>query len=358
MKSLRSTLALVVALLPAIATADKSKVVGTASIDMDNKAQARTFVSELWFEAAPGAKVESFAVRPPLRAIEIARNAKPDPNQPKRPLIVVSHGNWGTRYSQGWLSIRLVRAGHVVLSTSHPGTLGDDQSVAGRLRLWDRSRDVSFALTEVLKDRKWSALIDENRIAFVGHSFGGWVGVSLAGGMFDPAAQRVACEKSTQKDFYCDGTLKDDIRGIHTADAAESFKDARFKAFYIMAAGPAPGFSADSLKSISAPFVVDTAQVDEILEAGASSSALARLIPAAKEIVRPVGHFAYVPECKWLVGPLLARVAGTPICNDPSGVDRGEVHKQVADDVIAFFNRHLKASPASIGSNTPGRSGI
>lgn len=76
-------------------------------------------------------------------------------------------------------------------------------------------------------------------------------------------------------------------------------------------------------------------------EPGANSSTLARRIPGAKEVVRPVGHFAYVPECKWVIGPILARVAGTPICNDPGGGDRGLVHKQVADDAIAFFNRHL-----------------
>ena len=338
------------AAIPASAV-DRTRPVGTASIEMEDTAHARKFTSELWFAAAPGAKVEDFAVRPPLRALAIARNAEPAANQHKRPLIVVSHGNWGTRYSQGWLAVRLVDAGYVVLSTSHPGTLGDDQSVAGRLRLWDRSRDVSFALTEVLKHPKWSALIDENRVAFVGHSFGGWTGISLAGGKFDPLAQRTFCERSPAKDFYCDGTLKDDITGIPMADAAESFKDTRFKAFYIMATGPGQGFSEDSLTSIAVPFVVDTARADEILEAAANSSTLARRISGAREILRPVGHFAYVPECKWLIGPLLARVAGIPICNDPRGVDRGLVHRQVADDVIAFLGKHLLAAEGDASPN-------
>ena len=341
-KTLASILLFLYAALPTVIAAEESrKPVGTASIAMKNPIDSRAFVSEFWFEAATGSSVEGFAVRPPLRAIEIARNAEPAPHQHKRPLVVVSHGNWGTRYSQGWLSIRLVNAGFVVLSTSHPGTLGEDQSIAGRLRLWDRSRDVSFALTELLKHPKWSSMIDETRIAFAGHSFGGWTGVSLAGGKYDPAAQRTFCEKSPAKDFYCEGTLKDDIDGIKTSDAAESFRDSRFKAFYLMATGPGQGFSLESLGSIDVPFMVDTAKADEILEPTANSSALARLIPGAKEIVRPVGHFAYVPECKWLIGPLIARFAGTPICTDPAGVDRGLVHKQVAEDAIAFFNAHL-----------------
>lgn len=349
MRILSVVLGLVVAAFHcAPAEAESAEPVGTASIEV-NAGAHRNFTSEFWFEAAPGEKVEGFAVRPPLRAIQIARNAQPAPNQGKRPLIVISHGNWGSRYSQGWLAIRLVNAGFVVFSTSHPGTLGDDQSVAGRLRLWDRSRDVSSALTELLRQPKWSGLIDEDRIGFIGHSFGGWTAVSLAGGKYDPVVQRTFCEKALSKDFYCEGTLKDDISGVSMSDAADSFKDSRFRAFYIMASGPGQGFSPESLKSIGSPFVVDTAKADEILEPKTNSSRLAAQIPGAREIVRPVGHFAYVPECKWLIGPILARIAGTPICDDPSGVDRAAVHEQVAADVIAFFTGQLSNKRSSAG---------
>ena len=141
--------------------------------------------------------------------------------------------------------------------------------------------------------------------------------------------------------MYCEGTLKDDIAGIPAKDAGESFRDARIKAFYIMASGPGHGFVGESLKSISVPFVVDTAQFDESLEPLANSTAMARQIPGAREVTRPVGHFAYVPECRWLIGPILTSVAGLPLCNDPQGVDRAQVHKQVVPDVIAFFDKTL-----------------
>ncbi|MGQ0681143.1 alpha/beta hydrolase family protein [Bradyrhizobium sp.] len=332
----------VAAVLCTAAAAQDGKPAGTASIAV-NAGAPRAFTGEFWFEAAPGERVEGFAPRPPLRAIPIARNARPAPDRGRRPLIVISHGNWGGRYSQGWLAIRLVHAGFVVLSTSHPGTLGDDQTVAGRLRLWDRSRDVSSALGELLGHSSWSALIDADRIGFVGHSFGGWTGVSLAGGRYDPQIQRESCMRMARPDPYCESTLKDDINGVAVSDARDSFRDSRFKAYYIMASGPGQGFSAESLASIDVPFVVDTAKGDEILEPEANSSRLARLIPGAREIIRPVGHFAYVPECKWLIGSMLARIAGAPICDDPGGVDRAAVHEQIAADVIAFFNARLSS---------------
>jgi predicted dienelactone hydrolase len=287
-----------------------------------NPATGRKVITELWFKATPSSKIEWFSPRAPLRSIPIARNADLQLPLRKRPLIVISHGNWGSRFSQGWLALEMVKAGYAVLSTSHPGTVGEDQTIAGRYRLWDRSSDVSFALDEVLKHPKWTPLIDETRIGFVGHSFGGWTGVSLAGGLYDPARQRAFCENAKKKDFYCDGTLKDDIAGISVADAGASFKDGRIKAFYIMGSGPGQGFAADSLKAITAPFVVDTAQFDEILDPVSNSTNLAGQIPSAKELVRSVGHFAYVPECRWLVGPMLTKLAGLPLCDDPKGVDR------------------------------------
>jgi predicted dienelactone hydrolase len=318
--------------------------VGTATLELENKSMDRKVTIELWFKSVPDAKIVWFSPRLPLRSIPIARDADPHLRVRKRPLIVISHGNWGTRFSQGWLALELARAGYVVLSTSHPGTAGDDQTVAGRYRLWDRSRDVTFALDEVLKNPRWLALIDENRIGFAGHSFGGWTGVSLAGGKYDPARQRAFCDNAQSRDFYCDGTLKDDIAGVPAEDAGHSFRDDRIKAFYIMGSGPGQGFAPDSLKSINAPFVVDTAEFDEILDPVSNSADLARQIPGAREVVRPVGHFAYVPECRWLIGQILTKVARLPLCDDPKGVDRALVHKQVARDVVSFFDRSLAGS--------------
>ena len=213
-------------------------VVGTATLDLVHRPTGRKVTSELWFKASPNTKIGWFSPRLPLRPIPIARNAEPQRPLRKQPLIVVSHGNWGSRFSQGWLALELVKAGYVVLSVSHPGTIGDDQTAAGRYRLWDRSRDVSFALDEVLANGKWAALIDASRIGFVGHSFGGWTGVSLAGGRYDPARQRAFCRDAERKDLYCEATLKDDIAAMPAQDAEDAFRDDRIKAFYIMGSGP------------------------------------------------------------------------------------------------------------------------
>ena len=65
--------------------------------------------------------------------------------------------------------------------------------------------------------------------------------------------------------------------------------------------------------------------------------------------MRPVGHFAYVPECRWLVGSVLTTIAGCRLCDDPAGVDRSLVHRQATQDVVAFLVATL-AGPRSVGS--------
>jgi predicted dienelactone hydrolase len=318
------------------------RTVGATTIELDDQSKSRRFPVELWYEPVAGAKTEQFSFRAPLRPITVARGADARRDVGKRPLVVISHGNWGTRYSQAWLALKLIDAGYVALSTSHPGTMADDQSVAGRYRLWDRATDVSFALDQILRNPKWSALVDEQRIGFVGHSFGGWAGVSLAGGRYDPLRQRAFCKQWPKRDAYCDATLKDDVSGMPAADASGSFRDPRIKAYYIMGSGPGRGFSEESLRSIDTRFVVDTAQLDEILAPQESSGLLARLIPGAREITRPIGHFAYVPECRPIIGSILTRVAGIPICDDLGGLDRAAVHRQMARDVIEFFAAELR----------------
>ena len=116
-------------------------------------------------------------------------------------------------------------------------------------------------------------------------------------------------------------------------------KDGRIKAFYMMAAGPGQGFLAESLNSITAPFIVDTAQFDSVLEPQANSSFLARHIVGAREVIRPVGHFVYTPLC---IGRIPSSAGPVSlICSDPDGVDRDLVQKEVAREVIQLFNEKL-----------------
>lgn len=55
-----------------------------------------------------------------------AVGARPAASAVRKPLIVISHGNWATRYAHAWLAKELGKAGYGVLSPSHPGTMFGD----------------------------------------------------------------------------------------------------------------------------------------------------------------------------------------------------------------------------------------
>jgi predicted dienelactone hydrolase len=315
-------------------------VVGTSTLEIKDSARNRNLTTEIWFSAASGSQAQGFSPLLPIAAIDIARNAQPDPTFVKRPLIVVSHGNWGTRFSQGWLARQLVLAGYVVITPSHPGTMNDNRNMAGAVRLWERSQDVRVVLDQVLADKQWAPLIDAQRIGFWGHSFGGWTGVSLAGGRFDVQQMMALCAQQQPKDMYCEGALTDEAKAVATNGSADDYRDPRIKAFYLAATGPGVGMSADSLKSIQVPMAFDTAKLDTVLAPNENANYLAKTIPGATEVMRSVGHFSYVPMCKPIVGKLAAAL----ICTDPDGVDRQALHTSVQTDAVAFFGRHLAAA--------------
>jgi predicted dienelactone hydrolase len=330
-------LALAAATAMTAAAAAGATVVGTTTLDLTDASRQRSVVSELWFEAAPGTAADPFAPLPPLKSLPLALGAKPAATAARKPLIVISHGNWASRYAYAWLATELVKAGYLVLSPSHPGTMFGDLRPEFRARLWERSLDVSFALGQLLADPVWSAQIDPQRIGFVGHSFGGWTGVSLAGGLYSYARQLQACKDLPQKDLYCTNLIQDYNPATPVADGSRSFKDTRFKAFYLMASGVAAGFDEASLKAIDRPMVLDTAVGDPILSPELGSSLFARLIPTAIETRREVGHFSYGPLCK----PLIGRVLAGQVCEDPAGVERAATHAQVAADAVRFFKARL-----------------
>ena len=337
--SVRATATALLSLLAVCATpiAQAAAVVGTATVAVKDTVRNRAIDTEIWFQAKSGTQTEDFSAVLPIAPIAIAPNAQPAPDFKKRPLIVISHGNWGTRFSQGWIAMRLVQAGYVVISPSHPGTMNDDRTTAGAVRLWDRSQDVRVALSAVLSDPRWSSLIDPERIGFWGHSFGGWTGVSLAGGRYDFKQLLAACQAQRPQDLYCKSTTTDDLSGISMTGSDADYTDPRFKAFYLTASGPGPGMTKASLQQIRVPIFFDTAEFDDVLAPGINSTFLAATIPEAKEVIRPVGHFVYVPICK----PFIGRAVASLICTDPKGVERADVHQKVAAETLAFFDKQF-----------------
>src|SRR5438132_1256812 len=81
----------------AAAASDGEHPVGAITFEVGD-GSARKFAVELFYEAAAGTRAEELSFRPPLRPILVARGAEARRDVGRRPLVVLSHGNWGSRY--------------------------------------------------------------------------------------------------------------------------------------------------------------------------------------------------------------------------------------------------------------------
>ena len=135
---------------------------------------------------------------------------------------------------------------------------------------------------------------------------------------------------------------------IEVLNLSKQKEDTVFKAFYVMATGPGQGFESASLRAISVPMLFDTAEQDGVLAPGPNSTWLAAAIPKAREIKRNVGHFAYVLVCRPIIGSVLARGLGLPLCDDPSGTDRAADQERIRADAVQFFNAELRLESKSL----------
>jgi dienelactone hydrolase len=130
---------------------------------------------------------------------------------PAAPLVVFSHGIGGSREGYSYIGKYLAANGIAALHVQHVGSdrsiwFGNPLQMVGRLQeaakeseAINRTKDVRFALDQVLADVQLSNLLDAKRIAAAGHSYGANTALLLsgarvqrAGGEIDLADPRIA----------------------------------------------------------------------------------------------------------------------------------------------------------------------
>ncbi len=189
----------------------------------------------------------------------------------KAPLVIFSHGIGGSREGYSYIGKYLAANGIAALHVQHVGSdrslwFGNPVQMVGRLQdaaketeAIDRTKDVRFALTQMLADASLDARIDAQRIAAAGHSYGANTTMLLSGAR----VQR-------------DGKWLD-------------LSDSRIKAAVIISAPPfyGEGDPKAIVGSISVPSLHITATGDEIKIPGYYSSAKDRVAVYEAAASRP-----------------------------------------------------------------------
>ncbi|GFE71250.1 protein of unknown function DUF1400 [Chroococcus sp. FPU101] len=130
---------------------------------------------------------------------------------PRGPLVIMSHGFAADRRFLKYLAHHLVSHGLTVVSVEHPGSninalikvsyRGKINQILPASEFIDRPKDISFVLNELEKINQKTGYLqgkfNTQQVSMIGHSFGGYTALALAGGVLNPKELRKFCQNSS-----------------------------------------------------------------------------------------------------------------------------------------------------------------
>ena len=306
-----------------------------AENDVEPKPQRIPPVGPAIFEAAPAAVEAKIAASPA-----------------KLPLILLSHGTGGTAQSLAWFATALAAHGYIVVGVNHPGNNAmEPYTVQGFTLWWERAKDLSAVLDDILADPEFGPRVDRRRIGGAGFSLGGYTMIELAGGRTSrghfaevcrAAPDQVSCKPPPEfPDLIAKSNAlaaSDPAYAKALSEDAASYRDSRIRAVFAMAPALGPTFAPASLKTIAIPVAIVAGAQDSIVPIDANAKYDAAQIPYAALTIFPgdVDHYVFVDECT-----AEGRSTLPLICVDRPGVDRAAIHDQAIDLAAKFFASHL-----------------
>lgn len=175
------------------------------------------------------------------------------------PVVVFSHGHQGFAENSGFLMEHLASHGYLVAAPDHTDNTSFDGSERRTAIYYQRPLDISAVLDhlEALPvSHPLAGRPADGPILAIGHSFGGYTLLALAGAVYD-AAVLDDCPNNLDDGLCSD--LNADSRALFDA----GFREPRIGAFVNMAAGDFGRFGADGIAAIEAPVLMMTATLDQ-----------------------------------------------------------------------------------------------
>ncbi len=272
-------------------------------------------------------------------SISVIPNASPA--EGTRPLVVLSHGMFGNARNQAWLAEALTKEGYVVAAIDHPGTTTFNRDPDRRRALWERPRDISRTIDQLLAS-DFGSLIDPDRIFMAGHSLGGFTGVALAGGRYDP--DRVEADCAAGKDDLICGIFNSwEIAKTEEDRIAmvQDLSDPRIAGFAIFDLGGTQTFAPETISAIDRPMLIVGASAgNSDIDIDRESRALAEAVGGQVLYMEPEGlaHFDFLGVCTENALEILKEEAPDDlfVCENGTEARRAQ-HAAVAGDVLSFF---------------------
>lgn len=332
---------LVISLLCSPAFAAETELAGYDRLTIQAAHRAKLMDASIWYPAgnktykAPIGDNQLFYGKAAYMGAPVA--------QGKYPLVIISHGSGGNMDGLAWLSSGLAEAGAMVLAVNHQGSTTGDSSPRRTVLFEERVADVKTALDSVLKDPNFAAHIDTQRISVLGFSLGGTTAMQLGGARFDRNAYQDYCQRLGAAAVDCVFLSKGgvDLKNL-PASWESDWREPRISKIIAVEPGFSYGMTAESLKSIQQPVLLITLGNEQERWKAADmtdkGSNIIKQLPQAEHVTfAPAHHFTFLPECKPNAEAMLREEQDDPVCTDPAGTNRAQIHQQMVAKVSQFL---------------------
>tara|TARA_R110002020_G_scaffold189446_1_gene388403 strand:+ start:1625 stop:2731 length:1107 start_codon:yes stop_codon:yes gene_type:complete len=264
------------------------------------------------------------------------------------PIIVLSHGMFGSVRNQAWFAAAMARRGYVVAAINHPGTSTRLRDPDQRRALWERPGDITRVIDFAVSPGALQVQIDPGSVFMAGHSLGGFTALALAGARYDAEHLAQFCD-ATPGELTCDILADWDI--AQTAQDRQQMQadlsDSRIRAFAVFDLGGTQSFSEESLRTIDKRILIFGAPImNSGLTLDIESRALVAALPTGNfRYVEPatLSHFDFFNLCKPAGFDILAEeIPGDEVVCQDGGRHREAMHALILDEVTAFFAESLR----------------
>jgi predicted dienelactone hydrolase len=282
---------------------------GSRQIEVKDVAQGITFPALVLYPTeVPSAPIEigpyTFDVSPGAPV-----------TQGRFPLVVISHGNGGSHLLYRGIATHLAQHGYVVVMPEHHGNNRRDNALEGTdENLALRPRHAGLALDAVAAHDLFAAHVQRDNVAFIGHSIGGYTALAAAGGTpWTQAGKRVEVQRDT-----------------------------RIRALVLLAPATAWYMPQGSLRRVTAPILMLTAEHDAFTPPWQAELVLNGVPDRSRvawRVVENAGHFSFLSPFP----PSMKRPDFRP-ATDPPGFDRDAFHRQLPAEILVFLEKQMKQS--------------
>ena len=212
-----------------------------------------------------------------------------------RPVVVFSHGHRGIRWQSVFLTEELARHGYVVIAPDHfentfmDGDGGATPEIAAR-----RPSEVKDAFDRLLEEPRFEGCIDpEAGYAVVGHSFGAFTALAVAGAGIDIEGLTAHCADNPD-DLICGAE--------ELLEAAGDPHDPRAWASVPITPGGAKAFG-DKVAELDVPILVIGAEADTTTPVDEEAIPIFEGLtgsPRYMAMFQDAGHFTFTDICLML----------------------------------------------------------